>query len=552
MIKKPPGSVKGTVARSSRQSLHHLQSLGNYGFSQFMQASLNGSGSETSSEPTSTAPINNLSDGGKPLPATARAYFEPRFGDDFSHVRIHQDELAAKSSNVLNASAYTVGSDIFFGRNQFSPETESGKRLLAHELAHVRQNSAGEIGPVVKRYEGPEHQDLGGTHLQSLLEFLQTDEGERWARNIGMDRDELVRGIMNDQYGRGRVVEPRTRPTTPDPTGRQPMRLTPAQIISLMGDFYRRPEALANAPASETSRILSVTEQERHGTISASAAALQYEEITGGRYLDLASRNDTHFARLNKQEWRRLHEEGIAASRSAIGPDAETRFQWALFLDAAGGHYLTDAFAAGHLFPKNEVLAAIQLHLHSHPITAENPAMATYVGVIGMSGRMPQLVLKNIHDRMNREGFDVSNARDMHWRTFGDNYLSQAQETQRVAALAVFLSRQQIIRVRGNATAPADSAEIESLMPNDDTIMRATRQAINYIPEAAREVENLIYRNRALAPAQFGPVLGAIIESNISTIGHPGRARELMDMLDSARRIGVEAPIAPSFTIATF
>jgi hypothetical protein len=165
---------------------------------------------------------------------------------------------------------------------------------------------------------------------------------------------------------------------------------------------------------------------------------------------------------------------------------------------------------------------------------------------------MPQLVLKNIHDRMNREGFEVTNLRGMRWRTYGDNHLAAAVETQRVAALAVFLSRQQIRNVKGSATAVANSAEVEAFMPADETITRATRQAIAYIPDAAREVENLIYRNRALSPTRFGPIVGPIIESNISAIGHPGRERELMNMLDSARRMGVEAPIAPSFTIATF
>ena len=178
--------------------------------------------------------------------------------------------------------------------------------------------------------------------------------------------------------------------------------------------------------------------------------------------------------------------------------------------------------------------------------------MQTYIWAIGMSGRMPDLVLKNVHDRMNREGFWVTNERGMRWRTFGDNYLRLATETQRIGALAVFLSRQQIVNVRGSETATADPAEIESLMPNDDTVRRATQQAIDFIPDAAREAENLVYRNRELAPTQFGPVFGAIVQSNLTTIGHPGRERELMNLLDSARRIGNEAPIAPSFTIFSF
>ena len=174
--------------------------------------------------------------------------------------------------------------------------------------------------------------------------------------------------------------------------------------------------------------------------------------------------------------------------------------------------------------------------------------MQTYVGLVAFSGRLPQLVLKNLHDRMNREGFEVRNARGMRWRTFGDNYLEVAVETQRVAALAVFLSRQQVMAARHGQLTHAD--DVEALMPDDDSVQRATLQAVNYIPDAVGEVEGLIYRNRSLAPSQFGSVLGAIVESNLSTIGHPGREREVSEMLEGARRMGLEGSIvAPSFTV---
>ena len=491
-----------------------------------------------------------LSASGQPLESSTRAFFEARFAHDFSRVRVHTDARAAESARAINALAYTVGQDIVFSQGQYAPTQSTGQRLISHELAHVCQNANGSIASQLNRYESHEHQDLAGAYLRSLVPFLETDEGERWASSMGLDRRDLIRRILNDPEFIGRDIE--VRMETDPATGRQqPFRLSAAQIVSLMGDFFDSPEALAQAPAREISRILSVMRAEGEGTMSASQAALQYEEITGGRYLRLAAANDTHFAILNKREWRRLHEQAIAVARTASGANQEAQFQQALLIDAAAGHFLTDAFAAGHLFPKQRVLASIAVYLRAHPVTAQNPAMQTYLGVISLAGRMDQLVLKNIHDRMNREGFEVANDRGMRWRTFGDNSLSLAQETQRIAALAVFLSRQQIIAVRGNATAAANPAEIESLMPNDDTIERATQQAIAYIPDAARDAESLIYRNRALAPTQFG-VFGPIIESNISTIGHPGREQEIMNMLDSARRIGVDAPVLPSFTIATF
>src|ERR1039458_509494 len=76
---------------------------------------------------------------GQPLDTASRAFMEPRFGYDFSRVRVHADSRAAKSAEAVNAQAYTVGSNIVFGSNQGGAENLSHQRLLAHELAHVVQ-----------------------------------------------------------------------------------------------------------------------------------------------------------------------------------------------------------------------------------------------------------------------------------------------------------------------------------------------------------------------------------------------------------------------------
>jgi Domain of unknown function (DUF4157) len=80
--------------------------------------------------------------GGEPLGEQERAYFEPRFGHDFSQVRVHRDSRAAESAQSVNALAYTLGSDVVFGAEQYAPGTMAGRRLLAHELAHVVQQNA--------------------------------------------------------------------------------------------------------------------------------------------------------------------------------------------------------------------------------------------------------------------------------------------------------------------------------------------------------------------------------------------------------------------------
>jgi hypothetical protein len=79
---------------------------------------------------------------GMPLDTASRSYFEQRFGRDFGNVRVHSDATAARSAREVNAQAYTVGHDIVFDTGRFSPGTDEGRRLLAHELTHVVQQDA--------------------------------------------------------------------------------------------------------------------------------------------------------------------------------------------------------------------------------------------------------------------------------------------------------------------------------------------------------------------------------------------------------------------------
>jgi hypothetical protein len=91
-----------------------------------------------------------LGSGGRPLDRTTRAFMEPRFGHDFSRVRVHTDARAAESAGAVRAAAYTVGSDIAFASGRYRPETIAGRRLLAHELAHVlQQRGAPRRGPLL-------------------------------------------------------------------------------------------------------------------------------------------------------------------------------------------------------------------------------------------------------------------------------------------------------------------------------------------------------------------------------------------------------------------
>lgn len=87
--------------------------------------------------------VTAVGGGGDPLPTEERRFFEPRFGNDLSTVRVHTDGSAAAAARALGADAFTLGRDIAFAEGQYQPGSASGRLLIAHELAHVVQQDTG-------------------------------------------------------------------------------------------------------------------------------------------------------------------------------------------------------------------------------------------------------------------------------------------------------------------------------------------------------------------------------------------------------------------------
>ena len=98
-------------------------------------------------EEEQASPVHDVvgSGGGSPLDAGTRSTMEAAFGTSFEGVRVHTDERASKSAESVGANAYTVGSEVVFRSGQFNPATPTGQRTLAHELAHVVQQSQGPV-----------------------------------------------------------------------------------------------------------------------------------------------------------------------------------------------------------------------------------------------------------------------------------------------------------------------------------------------------------------------------------------------------------------------
>ncbi len=85
--------------------------------------------------------LNATKGKGAPLPASTRRFMENAFGSDFSRVRLHTGTKAAEIGRVIQARAFTHDRDIYFNCGEFNPRREEGKRLLAHELTHVMQQT---------------------------------------------------------------------------------------------------------------------------------------------------------------------------------------------------------------------------------------------------------------------------------------------------------------------------------------------------------------------------------------------------------------------------
>ena len=108
---------------------------------------------------------------GRPLPLPVRRFMEPRFRADFSRVRIHTDAKAEQLSGQLDAAAFTVGGQVFFGGDRFQPEHAAGRELIAHELAHAIQQGGALQSPPTKGSE------LGTTVRERTAPQLARAEG---------------------------------------------------------------------------------------------------------------------------------------------------------------------------------------------------------------------------------------------------------------------------------------------------------------------------------------------------------------------------------------
>lgn len=175
--------------------------------------------------------IHSIKGSGQPLPKYERAFFEPRFGRDFSNVRMHNDTRAARIARSINARAFTLGRDIVFGAGQYSPTSLSGRLLLAHELTHVVQQNGRQLRRAPSLETGEALQ--GASSLGPNAKMKGRAEAPVKSRTesmkpVSISRVTVLPGSKSIQRQANVILRPRPGP-------RQPRRITLAGNVPAAG-----------------------------------------------------------------------------------------------------------------------------------------------------------------------------------------------------------------------------------------------------------------------------------------------------------------------------
>jgi hypothetical protein len=502
---------------------------------------------------------------GEPLAEGPRNLMESGFGRDLSDVRIHKDESAATAAQALNASAYTSGRDIYFAKGEYAPESEAGKRLLAHELTHTIQQSEGKASA------------SSAMHLNNDVVVGRADDPlEAEADAVGAS---VVRGERSPASLRGTRNGTGTQPIRSRTTGgtiqrfgalehktmgdvgaqQQPYRwdtaeeaasgqrsvnygfeLTHGDIVMLSGDLFDARETdemgnpipdnlfkLARTPGDK-GKLLGTQDEIMYAIYKANPDDIRFmnvcptgrqndrspgptvtfplepdvmnpsqpffadrvKKVVDMRYLNLAARNREHFVAPEGEEssgpksglfksaggsYRAMHETAIMFAVNA-GQRGEP-IDKAMAYEAAAQHYLTDAFASGHI---RTPTGSIKTHWDAiYPNFWQNlkrfiaHEMAVYMNkewnlatILGTVAAIEQdvigtleetiaaypaigferLVADATHDVDNREGLKVVNDLGERWTAYGDSEMKAMGrgDSQKFAIEAVALGCQDI------------------------------------------------------------------------------------------------------------
>jgi hypothetical protein len=388
-------------------------------------------------------------------------------------VRVHTSNRAAKTAAAVNALAYTVGQTIFFADGQFAPGTQSGQRLLAHELAHVVQQTRKPHNKQLQRFSMNEHAYIGNTAYE-MARFGFTAES---LRNSPLA--ETLRNGSRFRFGE---------------------RVQTFGGIVADGDFFAtfedlirenedRPGRLGEA-ALATRNITHFTPhnirlwEEQHNT-AVDQMLLSYRELArvqrllanidpllqGARAAIL--RDDYDRAEVLMNEYRRRFEP-LQELVPQVSRAAHHRAERALMREAFAEHFLTDAFSAGHIItPRAEILREAGVRLES----TVSPGSVLRSALLGATwGELGELRAQARslawHDLDNYYGVEVQVSASGFgpWIACGDNCSTRTSDTHWNATKAsVIRATTESIKHLWNAaltgTRPTDNSAVKDLVP---------------------------------------------------------------------------------------
>jgi hypothetical protein len=222
---------------------------------------------------------NVVSSFGTSLDEGVQQEMEAKMGGDFSDVQVHTGSDAAVAADAINARAFTVGNHVAFNKGEYQPGTEEGNKVLAHELAHVRQQTEGTVSLLSKA--NAEHPGTG-VHVQPKLEVSSPDDpAEREAERIAekvvrMDesdrRAQPTRG--NGEGGRG-LSDPKPQPSKPVGGSRGNSGVSEAAESAVSSGFQGNGEPLPAEirPGFESKMGADISDVRAHSGLEADEAA---------------------------------------------------------------------------------------------------------------------------------------------------------------------------------------------------------------------------------------------------------------------------------------
>jgi hypothetical protein len=513
------------------------------------------------------SPTGAAEEAPSPLDAQTRERMERRYGEDLSRVTIHPG--SSRATGPIQALA--EGDQIHFAPGLYAPGTEEGDRLLAHELAHVAQQRAGQRG---------EHT---GAHATDGAGSLEQD-AERAADGTVANEPTAVQGRA--PHGKAQHYEAWEHRQIGDggtPAGGRTIKtqcgieLSFGQVVALAADHYGTPRGVLEAPREELEAILKTMAKEEHyafegkGKVTAGQAAQvsgEYQDATRARerphidatgtvqarkdgslvtqgekrgepksFQSLAKDNSSHFAPQNMLEHWRLHHgrarEIATYAHEAISGGASTAEEWrerlneALVHEGFAAHFLSDAFSAGHLInaAKLRELALDLFRSHRHKIIGNimsvrgdprrvGGLVRIIIGTDGFAENFGSLATKVLHDKLNETGLLVSNALGQSWRTAGDGDLGSSPTTRELATKAVKASRDAVEQIALTGKSSADPLLPEQLTPS--SLQLPATGAVMKLAEFASNPAILIdYLKRELIDAGSGGAMLRLIEQNL-------------------------------------